>query len=85
MTGRERAKREKSWGVRLYERRKALGITQAQLAELSEVTQQAISKIETNPAAVPRIYTIEAIARALGTNVEELFPWESRPRQRVAS
>lgn len=79
MTGTERAQAEKTWASRLLERRMTLGMTQAQLAEASGVTQQAISRLEHNTAAQPRLTTMEALARATGTKVDALFPWESRP------
>lgn len=55
-------------------------MTQAQLAELAGVTQQALSRIEKGET-VPRLRTMEAIARSLGISVEKLFPMASRPRQ----
>lgn len=81
MTGEGRAEREKSWGVRFYERRQALRLSQEQVAKLADVTQQAVSKFESDPNYVPRWGTLERYARALGTTVDELFPMVARPRR----
>jgi transcriptional regulator with XRE-family HTH domain len=84
VTGKQRAQQrreaEKSWGARVFDKREALDLSQAQLADLAGVTQQTISKIENN-TLVPRIGTMEAIAGALGTTVDLLFPWASRPQK----
>ncbi len=78
MNARERAEREKSWATRVYERRTALGLTQEQLAELVQVTQQLVSSIERGES-IPRISTARRIAKALGTTIDELFPMSSAP------
>jgi transcriptional regulator with XRE-family HTH domain len=73
------------WGNRVTERRKRLGFSQAQLAELVEREQQTISKIEAG-LAVPRVDLMEAIAKALGTKPWLLFTWpEQAPNRRIAS
>lgn len=84
MTGAERAERERSWATRVHQRRTELGITQVQLARIAGVTQQAISRLERGEVA-PRIRTMRAVAGALGTTVEALFPMSSAPADRVAS
>lgn len=81
MTGAERASRERTWATRVYERRKAIGLTQSQVAQLAGITQVALSKIELGRNN-PRVTTMDALAKALGTTVEDLFPIGSRPRSR---
>jgi len=62
------------WAERVIERRKQFGWTQDQLAEISGITQQAISQIERG-TGLPRDDSKIALARALGTTPGELFPW----------
>jgi transcriptional regulator with XRE-family HTH domain len=52
--------------------RKALGITQSQLAEKSGTTQQQIARIE-NGVVDPRLSTLRRIANALKCELPELF------------
>lgn len=65
----------------MAQRREHLKLSQAQLAALCKppTTQQTISKVENNEI-VPKLETMESVSRALGTTVEELFPWGSRPK-----
>jgi len=57
--------------------RKRLNLSQAKLAELSGISQSAISDIE-NPAVtkLPNIDTVTRLARALNVGVEELLQEE---------
>lgn len=71
-----RAKR--TWGIRVSDRREALGFTQATVAKLSKLPQQTISRVELERVA-PRYETMAAIAKALATSVEDLFPIEAYP------
>lgn len=64
-----------SWGERVAERRKALDWSQAQLADLSQLSQSAISRIETGEAPVQDCHKV-AIARVLGCPIEALFPYD---------
>jgi SOS-response transcriptional repressor LexA len=57
-------------GTRVKERRKALGMTQYQLAEITGAAQTAIQKIERGDTKNPR--KIEALARALQCTPEYL-------------
>lgn len=74
------------WGRRIAEARGELGWTQDQLSERSEVSQQAISRIEHGHFR-PRDELRLALARALGRRTEDLFSippeiataWRSRP------
>lgn len=68
-------KTEVLWGRRVRERRKALGLSQEQVARLADCTQVSISKIELGQSA-PRDSTKVRVARALGCRVTDLFPWE---------
>lgn len=52
--------------------RKAQGITQAELAERCETTQQQIARIE-NGSVDPRLGTLRRIAAALGCELSDLF------------
>jgi len=52
--------------------RRAGGLTQAQLAELCETTQQQIAKIE-NGTVDPRLSTLRRIADSLQCEVSDLF------------
>lgn len=58
-------------------RRQALGLKQAELAELCQLTQQAISKIERNDV-VPRDKVKILLAEKMACSVESLFPWPKR-------
>lgn len=62
------------WGERVAARRTEIGLKQAQLAELCDVTQQTISKIESG-AMVPRDSLKLVIAAKLGTTPDALFAW----------
>lgn len=60
------------WGRRIIARRKALGITQVQLAASIDVSQQAVSSWEHGRAA-PRDETRRRICTALRSR--RLFDW----------
>ena len=51
--------------------RKKIGLTQEELAELTNVTVRTVQRIE-NGKSTPRAFTLKAIAGALGTTIEEL-------------
>lgn len=59
-------------GRRIAKLREAIGLTQAQLAELVEVHQETISRIESG-RRIPSLSTIERIARSLEVELHELF------------
>lgn len=73
VNGAKRAAAEKSWATRVFERRDSLKLTQTQVADLAGITQQSLSRIERDEV-IPRFSTMDALARALGTTVEQLFP-----------
>ncbi|QDH68882.1 helix-turn-helix transcriptional regulator [Lysobacter alkalisoli] len=61
-------------------RRKGLGLTQVQLGELVDVTQQQIASFETGRRRTP-ISTLPLLARALGVSIEGLVGIPPRTRQ----
>ena len=65
-----------SWSEEVRARRRALGLTQHELAEAAGLTQQAVSYIERG-AGVPRVTTMLRLARVLGTTLEALVAEES--------
>jgi predicted transcriptional regulator len=58
--------------MKIVSRRRAAGITQAELAERCETTQQQIAKIETG-VVDPRLSTLRKIASALECELSDLF------------
>jgi transcriptional regulator with XRE-family HTH domain len=63
-----------TWGGRIRQRREALGISQRELAERCDVTQQTISRIEMG-AVLPRDVLKIELARQLDCSPRNLFPW----------
>lgn len=63
---------EKEMGSFIAQRRKELGLTQAQLAERLHVTDKAVSKWERG-AGLPDIGNLSALAEALSVSVAELL------------
>ena len=59
-------------GALIAARRKALGLSQAELAERLHVTDKAVSKWE-NGRGMPAIDSLEPLAEALGLSVSELL------------
>jgi transcriptional regulator with XRE-family HTH domain len=62
----------KALGARIAELRKAHGLTQVQLAETLELSQQMIASYEVGRRRVP-VSLLPAIARALAVSVEALI------------
>ena len=62
------------WGEALAERRKAIGMSQKDLAVAAKTTQQHLSLIERG-AVSPRDDLRLRLAGVLGVSVEELFPY----------
>lgn len=63
----------KQWGENIERGRKALGLTQVQLAEAVGVTQQTVSSWETGDSA-PRDRLKVRLADVLRQEVRSLFP-----------
>jgi transcriptional regulator with XRE-family HTH domain len=59
-------------GANLANRRRALGLTQEQLAEKSKLEIVSISRYETG-AALPSLTTLEELARSLSISMGELL------------
>lgn len=68
---------------KIYERRKAKGLTQEALAEKLAVSPQAVSKWETG-ASCPDISLLPKLAQLLETSVDELLTDKSEPIAYVA-
>lgn len=60
-----------NYGIK--ERREALHLTQEALAEASGVSRQTISALECGKCEDVLVGTLAAIARALGTTVDDFF------------
>lgn len=71
----------KVFGKFIMERRKQLGMTQAELAEKINVTDKAVSRWERGPG-FPDINTLEPLADALGIEVVELMRSEINTERR---
>ncbi len=63
-------------GARIAEQRRAQNLTQAQLAEQLELTQQMIASYEVGRRRVP-VSLLPSLARALGLSVEALIGEDS--------
>lgn len=68
----------KAMGARIAELRKASSITQVQLAETMDVSQQTVASWEVGRRGVP-VSMVPALARALGVTVEALIGETERP------
>ena len=65
----------KQWGQRIKAAREAKGLSQARLGQACNAAQASVSRWETGqvePSAVEKL----AIAAALDTAPDDLFPWE---------
>ena len=65
----------------IVEKRKALGLTQQQLAGILNVTHQAVSKWE-NGAATPDIESLLQMSRLFGVTLEQLLQEEMQAEHR---
>ena len=66
-----------SLGTLIAERRKALGLTQLEIARKLSVTDKAVSKWERN-LSCPDVGTLPKLAEILGLSLEQLMQVESR-------
>jgi transcriptional regulator with XRE-family HTH domain len=71
----------KAMGARIAELRKDSNITQVQLAETMEVSQQTVAAWEVGRRGVP-VSVVPSLARALGTTVETLVSETPSPARR---
>ena len=60
-------------GYKLKEIREEKGISQEKLEEMSGISRQTISAIENNDEYQAKVGTLMALAKALGTTVDNLF------------
>ena len=58
---------------RLKEIREGKGVSQEKLAELSGISRQTISKIETDPEFNAKVDTFKKLAEALEVNFHDIF------------
>ena len=75
---------QSQWGERLRARRLALGLSQYDLAPAAEISVPYLSLLErgvNNPGNGVRM----RLAAALGTTVEDLFPYPPAEPERAAS
>jgi transcriptional regulator with XRE-family HTH domain len=68
---------EKQLGTRIAQLRKRAQITQAELAERVDVATETISRLERG-ATLPSLARLQAVARALGLELYELFDRQKR-------
>ncbi|MEZ5312886.1 MAG: helix-turn-helix domain-containing protein [Thermoanaerobaculia bacterium] len=71
----------RDFGSRLAELRKARGLTQVQLAERLEITQQQLASYEIGRRRVP-VSLLAPLADALSASVEELLGAEPKSKKR---
>lgn len=68
-----------SIGTKLKQRRKAAGWSQRELSRRSDVSQMAISNIESGKRPNPQIFTIYKLASALSCSIDDLILTEEGP------
>jgi len=64
---------EKGLGKRLQEARQKAGLTQQQLCQLANLSFSTLTKIERGAIKSPSIFTVQSIAAALHTTLDELL------------
>lgn len=72
-------------GKRIATRRRALGLSQNELARRAEVNHPTLYKIEADQRRNPSIGIVVRIARALETTAEELYFGEAAEERRSAA
>lgn len=75
------AKIEKLLGSHIARIRKERGLTQADLAELIEVTVETISRLERG-VSIPSLKTVENISNALNIPLKDIFDFEYTQKSR---
>ena len=65
-------------GARIKKLRNSAGLTQAQLAERVDISDEFLSRMERG-AKAPSLHTAEKVARALGVSMKEVFDFEAVP------
>ncbi len=74
---------EKRIGARITEVRISRGLTQSQLAERVNVSNETISRLERG-VSMPSLKTLEKMARCLKIPLSTFFTFENRPPQNPA-
>lgn len=64
---------EKALGKRLQDARKAAGLTQQDLCHKANLSYSTLAKIERGAIKSPSIFTVQSIAAALGSGLDELM------------
>jgi FMN phosphatase YigB (HAD superfamily)/DNA-binding XRE family transcriptional regulator len=64
---------EKGLGKKLQQARQAAGLTQQQLCQKANLSFSTLTKIERGAIKAPSIFTVQAIAQALGQSLDELI------------
>ncbi|MEK4529789.1 helix-turn-helix transcriptional regulator [Paenibacillus sp. FSL H8-0104] len=67
--------------VQIVERRRSLGLTQTQVAELAGITQAQVGRLETS-STIPSIETVVKVAIALGMTIN-LSSYEEQSAARM--
>ena len=72
---------EKQLGRRLQEARQAAGLTQQALCQKAGLSYSTLAKIERGAIKTPSIFTIQSIAAALGSSLDDLVGTPLTPRK----
>lgn len=75
---------EKGLGKRLQAARQAAGLTQQQLCQRANLSFSTLTKIERGAIRAPSIFTIQAIAGALGMSLDELVGLSPAPARHLS-
>lgn len=73
---------EKSLGLRVGDARRSAGFTQQQLCQKSGLSYSTLAKIERGAIKSPSIFTIQQIAQALGSSLDNLVGNEAQITQK---
>jgi len=76
---------EKRLGQRLQKARQAAGLTQQELCHRARLSYSTLAKIERGAIKTPSVFTIQSIAGALGTTLDELVGVPAQNQRRSAS
>jgi len=74
---------EKGLGKRLQQARQAAGLTQQQLCQRANLSFSTLTKIERGAIRSPSIFTVQAIASALGSSIDKLVGLSPAPVRKL--
>ncbi|HVV66468.1 MAG TPA: HAD-IA family hydrolase [Candidatus Saccharimonadales bacterium] len=74
---------ERGLGKKLQKARQAAGLTQQQLCQQANLSFSTLTKIERGAIKAPSIFTIQAIAGALGVGLDELIGASPAPHRQL--